>query len=183
MGCIIVAMPKLEDARKIGDMLWRKGVKVSLTCTLASEVLYEAQNAKEGIVICSVKLKDMGYMELAGYLPKMVDIILLTHDISMANELDNVVNMTMPFKPSDLVDTVNMLIHQHERILNKQKETLSKRSGDEKAIIDRAKFILMERNDMTEPEAYRYIQKCSMDSGTNMVETAEMVLLMMNNDE
>ena len=61
MGCIIVAMPKLEDARKIGDMLWRKGVKVSLTCTLASEVLYEAQHAEEGIVICSVKLKDMGY--------------------------------------------------------------------------------------------------------------------------
>ena len=31
---------------------------------------------------------------------------------------------------------------------------------------------------MTEQDAYRYIQKCSMDSGTNMVETAQMILLM-----
>ena len=29
-------------------------------------------------------------------------------------------------------------------------------------------------------EAHRYIQKCSMDSGTNMVETAQMILSMMN---
>ena len=29
---------------------------------------------------------------------------------------------------------------------------------------------------MTESEAHRYMQKCSMDSGTNLVETAQMVL-------
>ena len=33
---------------------------------------------------------------------------------------------------------------------------------------------------LTEEEAHRYIQKCSMDSGTNMVETAQMVLSIMN---
>ena len=37
----------------------------------------------------------------------------------------------------------------------------------------------MGRNHMTEEEAHRYLQKCSMDSGTNMVETAMMVLSMM----
>ena len=31
---------------------------------------------------------------------------------------------------------------------------------------------------MTEPEAFRYIQKCSMDSSTNMVETAQMIILL-----
>ena len=34
----------------------------------------------------------------------------------------------------------------------------------------------MDRNGMTEAEAHRYIQKCSMDNGTNMVETAQMVI-------
>ena len=38
---------------------------------------------------------------------------------------------------------------------------------------------MMERNNMTEQEAHRYIQKCSMDSGTNMVETAYMILEIM----
>ena len=37
----------------------------------------------------------------------------------------------------------------------------------------------MGRNNMTEEEAHRYIQKCSMDSSTNMVETAQMVIAMM----
>ena len=32
---------------------------------------------------------------------------------------------------------------------------------------------------MDEAEAYRYIQKSSMDSGTNMVETAQMILMLL----
>ena len=39
-----------------------------------------------------------------------------------------------------------------------------------------AKALLMERNNMTEPEAHRYIQKTAMDTGTSLVETAQMVL-------
>lgn len=46
-------------------------------------------------------------------------------------------------------------------------------------IIDRAKSLLIERNHMTESEAHRYMQKCSMDSGTNLVETAQMVLTLL----
>ena len=34
----------------------------------------------------------------------------------------------------------------------------------------------MLRNHMTEAQAHRYIQKCSMDSGTDMTETAYMIL-------
>ena len=40
-------------------------------------------------------------------------------------------------------------------------------------------MLLMARNHMTEEEAHRYLQKTSMDSGTNLVETAQMVLSMM----
>ncbi|MFR3319996.1 MAG: ANTAR domain-containing protein [Lachnospiraceae bacterium] len=33
---------------------------------------------------------------------------------------------------------------------------------------------------MTEEEAHRYLQKTSMDSGTNLVETAQMLLTLMD---
>ena len=49
---------------------------------------------------------------------------------------------------------------------------------EEKKILWEAKAVLMERNHMTEEEAHRYIQKCSMDSGTSLTETAQMVLSM-----
>ena len=48
----------------------------------------------------------------------------------------------------------------------------------EQSTIDSAKALLMERNQMTEDEAHKYIQKISMDSGNNLVETAEMILLL-----
>ena len=54
----------------------------------------------------------------------------------------------------------------------------TRNAADEKAIKD-AKELLMVRNHMTEEEAHRYLQKTSMDSGTNLVETAQMVLSMM----
>ena len=38
----------------------------------------------------------------------------------------------------------------------------------------------MERNYLTEEEAHKYLQKCSMDSGTNMVETAQMIMSLIN---
>ena len=38
----------------------------------------------------------------------------------------------------------------------------------------------MDRNNMTEADAHRYLQKCSMDSGTNMVETAQMIMSLIN---
>ena len=46
-------------------------------------------------------------------------------------------------------------------------------------MIEDAKKLLMERNHMTEEEAHRYIQKCSMDSGNNMVEAAKMIFVLM----
>ena len=50
------------------------------------------------------------------------------------------------------------------------------RSESEQKVILKCKELLMERNGMTEEEAHRYIQKLSMDSGTGMAETAEMLL-------
>ena len=44
--------------------------------------------------------------------------------------------------------------------------------------IDKAKAVLMEKRGMSEPEAYRYIQKSSMDNSNSMVETAQMILLL-----
>ena len=42
-----------------------------------------------------------------------------------------------------------------------------------------SKEVLMDKNNMSENEAHRYIQKSAMDSGRTMVETAEMILAIM----
>lgn len=69
-----------------------------------------------------------------------------------------------------------MILRQIERKFKKEKKKPKKRTEKEENYIKNAKFVLMDRNHLSEEEAFRYIQKCSMDSGTNMVETAQMIL-------
>ena len=59
-------------------------------------------------------------------------------------------------------------------------QLLRKRNDAEKKLVDQAKALLMERNNMSEDEAHRYLQKSSMDSGTNLMETAQMILTILN---
>ncbi|WP_368281045.1 ANTAR domain-containing protein, partial [Enterocloster lavalensis] len=69
-----------------------------------------------------------------------------------------------------------MMVQSQARIRRKQRLRPKERNMEEQNLIMRAKELLMERNNMSESEAHRYIQKCSMDSGTNLVETAQMVI-------
>lgn len=82
-------------------------------------------------------------------------------------------------KASDLVNTVDMMLSQIERRIKKDKKKPKVRSWKEQNYIGNAKMLLMQRNHLSEEEAYRYIQKSSMDSGTNMVETAQMILMLL----
>lgn len=178
MSNIIVALPKLEDARKISEILRRRGLESSAICTTGAGVLNHIQQLESGVVICGMRFQDMYYHQLAEYLPDYFSMILLTSNPDLDMNLSNVVMVQMPFKAGDLSNTVEMILTQIHRRLKKKKAGPKTRSKEEQQEIDRAKLLLMERNNMTEQEAFRYIQKCSMDSGTNMVETAQMILLM-----
>ena len=50
---------------------------------------------------------------------------------------------------------------------------------EEQTVINQAKKVLMEKNNMSENEAHRYVQKSAMDSGRTMVETAVSILAIM----
>jgi AmiR/NasT family two-component response regulator len=93
---------------------------------------------------------------------------------------EGVVGLPLPIKVYDLVSTVEMLQQSQERERKKRKERSRKRNDAEKKLVDQAKALLMERNNMSEDEAHRYLQKSSMDSGTNLTETAQMILTILN---
>ena len=91
----------------------------------------------------------------------------------------DIVCLSMPLKVHELVSTVDMMCQSVERRRRRQRLIPRERKPEELALIKEAKCLLMERNHMSEEEAHRYIQKCSMDSSTSMVETAKMVLTTM----
>lgn len=182
MGSILIAMPKNEDSTRIADLLVSNGVLFDIEiCQTAAEILRLSNDREYGVVICTKRMPDMGYFELSEYLPSFFGLILLTKDAALETYSGKTVKLLMPFKPRELLATVEMMTSVFVKKIRKKKNVPIKRSNPEKQIVDQAKQLLMDRNAMTEPEAFRYIQKCSMDSGRSMVESAQMIL-MLNND-
>jgi AmiR/NasT family two-component response regulator len=66
------------------------------------------------------------------------------------------------------------------RMRKKRRMEPKVRSEEEKRMLQDAKELLMVRNNMSEEEAHRYIQKRSMDNGTGLIETAQMILSLMH---
>lgn len=66
------------------------------------------------------------------------------------------------------------------RMRKKRRTEPKVRSEEEKRMLQDAKELLMVRNNMSEEEAHRYIQKRSMDNGTGLIETAQMILSLMH---
>ena len=91
-------------------------------------------------------------------------------------QTQGVVCLPMPLKVHNLLSTLDMMVQAQQRIRRKLRSRPKERSKEEQDLINEAKALLMERNNMTESEAHRYIQKCSMDSGTNLVETSQMII-------
>lgn len=184
MATLIVAFPKLEEAKAIRNLLIHRGYDVALPCTSGAQVINQADNLSDGIIICGYKLSDnMLYTELFDYKPKSFEMLLVASQNVWQDCQDNgIVCATMPIKVNDLISSIEMILQSQIRRRKKMKASgRGTRTPEEQKIIDDAKHLLMERNNMSEPEAFRYIQKCSMDSGNSMVESAMMVLQIYDN--
>lgn len=181
MTNIIVVFPKPEDAKSIRNILVRNGFQVAGVCFTGAQAMAQADGLSDGIIICCYKMADMIYSELHENLPSDFEMILIASRQWLAEcEADDIVRLEMPLKVGNLIETVGMLVENIERRKRRRKNRPRVRSEEEENLISKAKGLLMERNHMTEEEAHRYIQKCSMDSGTNMVESAQMVLSLYN---
>lgn len=176
MSIIIVVLPKIEDAKRIRKILMGHGFEDVVSCNTASAALIEANKHQRGLIISSYRLKDMHYTQLVECMPRYYEILLMGSAGVVSEAASGIMSVTTPVKVYDLVNSVEMLLRQIERTFRKQKRMPRARSEKERNYIQNAKTVLMERNHLSEDEAFRYIQKCSMDSGTNMVETAQMIL-------
>ena len=175
MGSIIIAMPKYDDAERIAGYLKESDIWEPVRiCRKGSDVLLAAENEDVDAVICTKRLSDMGYEELSAYLPVRVNMLLMTSDAGLLPFSSSITKLLLPFRKKDLVATVKMILPQNSSYTEKRKKP--PRSKEEQELIEKAKGILMNNNEMSEPEAFRYIQKSSMDYGRTLLETAAMII-------
>lgn len=177
MTNIVVAFSKWEDAKSIKNVLVKNGFQVVAVCTSGAQTLSSLEGLNGGIVISGYRFEDMLFQELYEYLPRNFQMLLVASAARMGERpIRDMVYLPMPLKVHHLVTTVEMMCEAQRQEKKRQKNVPTERNKEQQQLIGQAKALLMERNHMTEEEAHRYIQKCSMDSGTNMVETAQMVI-------
>ncbi len=170
----------MEVALNIKKILLQSGYPVTAVCTTGAQALQSMNALEDGVLVCGFRFVDMMYEELYEYLPKDFQMLLIASSSAvMEREVDNLVCLSMPLKVHQLLQTLEMMDYTITRRRKQMRSRPKERSEDEKRILKQAKGILMDRNGMTEEEAHRYIQKRSMDNGTGLVETAQMILSLM----
>ncbi|MDO4324334.1 MAG: ANTAR domain-containing protein [Lachnospiraceae bacterium] len=177
---VVVVFPKIEDAKSIRNLLVRNGYEVNAVCSSGAQALSAADRLGTGIIVCGYRYPDMVYRELYENLPPSFEMILIASmRVIEEGVCDGVISVAMPLRMHELINSLEMVAGQMERRRKKRRSMPPQRNEKEKKLIAEAKALLMERNHMTEEEAHRYLQKTSMDSGTNLVETAEMLFALM----
>jgi response regulator NasT len=97
--------------------------------------------------------------------------------VEQAREAGAMAYLVKPFSKSDLVPAVEMAVSRYAEIISLEAEVadLTERLETRK-LVDRAKGILQTSFGMSEPDAFRWIQKTSMDKRVTMRDVADLVI-------
>jgi response regulator NasT len=160
---------------------------------LGFDVIAEAADGLEAVELAKAKLPDLIVMDIkmphldgisaAEQLQSLrIPIVLLTafsqrELVERASEAGAMAYLVKPFSPNDLLPAIEIAWSRHQQIVALESEIadLTERFETRK-LVDRAKGLLNEKMNLTEPEAFRWIQKASMDRRLTMHEVALTII-------
>lgn len=144
-----------------------------------------AKELRPDIVIMDIKMPDMDGIEAARILTeeRIAPVLLLSaysqqELVTKAREAGVAGYLVKPFRESDLTPAIEVVLSRFtefrtlEREVGDLRETLETRK-----IVERAKGILMDNQGLNEAEAFRRIQKMSMNNRKPMRTVAEAIIL------
>ena len=181
---VLVAEDEALIRLDIVETLTAAGFDVIGEAADGEEAVDLALDLEPDVIIMDVKMPKLDGLSAAEQISKELScaIVMLTafsqHELAeRASEVGAMAYVVKPFGPEDLVPAVEIAISRHAQIESLENEIadLTERFDTRKRV-DRAKGLLMERMDMTEPEAFRWIQKTSMDRRLSMRVVADAVI-------
>ena len=143
-----------------------------------------ARKLHPDIVVMDVKMPLLDGISAAEILTKekIAPVVLLTafsqrELVERASEAGALAYVVKPFGPNDLIPAIEIALSRAAQLsaLEDEVSDLADRLETRK-VLDRAKGILNDTMGLTEPEAFRWIQKASMDRRLTMREVAQTVI-------
>jgi AmiR/NasT family two-component response regulator len=171
-------------------------IRMDVVATLQEagyEVVGEAGDGEEAVRLAIELMPDLMIMDIK--MPKLdgisaaekisehkIPVVLLTAFsqadlVKRAADAGAMAYVTKPFKPSDLLPAIQIALSRSEELFALETEIadLNERLETRK-LMDRAKGLLQSKMKLSEPEAFRWIQKASMDRRLSMSQVAKAVL-------
>ena len=168
---IIVAFERQSNCGRLREALESTGEFTCLTCRSAAQVKRAAGKLGADLVVCGFKLADETGEALYYDLPQRCVMLMVAPQARLdLCAAPGIFKLAAPAGRAELLASVRLLVQ-----LVRGREAPARRTQEEKALVEQAKGLLMERG-MTEDQAHRFLQKRSMDHGARLADTARRIV-------
>ena len=183
-GRVLIAEDEALIRLDLKEMLEEEGYAVVGEAADGEEAVALAGGLRPDLVILDVKMPKLDGIAAAEQIAggRVAPVVILTafsqRDlVERAREAGAMAYLVKPFQKKDLVPTIEMATSRFAEIVALEQEVggLHERLEARK-VVERAKGVLMTEHGMTEPEAFRWIQRTAMDRRTTMRAVADAVL-------
>jgi two-component system, response regulator PdtaR len=181
---VLVAEDEALIRLDLKEMLEEEGYDVVGEAGDGEEAVRLAEELKPDLVILDVKMPVLDGISAAERIvaARIAPVVMLTafsqrELVERAVDAGAMAYLVKPFAKSDLLPTIEVAVSRHAQLAALETEVSDLQDRLEtRKIVDRAKGMLQTDHDMSEPDAFRWIQKTSMDRRTSMRAVAEGVL-------
>ncbi len=181
---VLIAEDEALIRLDLKEMLEEEGYDVVGEADDGERAVALANQLRPDLVILDVKMPKLDGIAAAERIAgdRVAPVIILTafsqRDlVERAREAGAMAYLVKPFQKKDLLPTIEMAASRFAEIVALEQEVSGLQERLEaRKIIERAKGVLMTEHGMSEPEAFRWIQRTAMDRRTTMRAVSEAVL-------
>jgi two-component system, response regulator PdtaR len=179
---ILVAEDEALIRMDLVEMLQEAGYTVVAQAANGEEAIALATEHQPDLAILDVKMPILDGISAAEKIISIAPVLMLTafsqrELVERARDAGVMAYVVKPFTIGDLVPAIEIAISRHTQMRSLAEEVADLHERLEtRKIIDRAKGILMKALNLSEPEAFSWIQRAAMDRRLTMKEVAHAVI-------
>ena len=179
---ILVAEDEALIRMDLVEMLQEAGYQVVAQATNGEEAIALATEHNPDLAILDVKMPVLDGISAAEKIISIAPVLMLTafsqrELVERARDAGVMAYVVKPFTIGDLIPAIEIAISRHTQMRSLADEVADLHERLEtRKVIDRAKGILMKALNLSEPEAFSWIQRAAMDRRLTMKEVAQAVI-------
>ena len=179
---ILVAEDETLIRMDLVEMLREAGYEVIAEASNGEEAIALADSHRPDLAIVDVKMPILDGISAAEKIITIAPVLMLTafsqrELVDRAREAGAMAYVVKPFTINDLIPAIEIAISRHREMKSLEAEVNNLHDRLEtRKLVDRAKGILMQALNLSEPEAFSWIQRSAMDRRISMKEVAEAVI-------